>query len=270
MEARSALVRRLLLSREDRCFRVSFIFVENTDIGARQLNEDFGMAQTAMTSCGEACFAVICDGVGGIHGDKASKLVTAEMEKWFQMFVQSDIIVDDIESQLNDLIDDINYDLIEMGQETNVKYGTTVSALLLINHQYFTFHIGDTRIYKFGDQLEQLTEDQTMLAAKIKRGQITEQEAKERKEKHILLQCVGVNEPLEIENQKGTYKPGDVFLLCSDGLYGTLNDGELWDILEAVQESEYEEMQEVAQELIDSVKFRGEADNITSIYIKVD
>ena len=109
-----------------------------------------------------------------------------------------------------------------------------------------------------------------MLAAKIKRGQITEQEAKERKEKHILLQCVGVNEPLEIENQKGTYKPGDVFLLCSDGLYGTLNDGELWDILEAVQESEYEEMQEVAQELIDSVKFRGEADNITSIYIKVD
>lgn len=249
---------------------MSFIYVEKTDIGARQLNEDFAFIKTAMTSCGEACFAVICDGVGGIHGDKASKLVAAEMEKWFLMFAQSDIILEDIESQVNDFIDDINYDLVEMGKQTNVSYGTTVSALLLIDNQYFTFHIGDTRIYKFSNELTQLTEDQTMTALKIKRGQLTEQEARERNEKHILLQCVGVNEELEIENQKGTYGPGDVFLLCSDGLYGTLNDGELWDILEVVQEGEYDEIEEVAQELIDSVKFRGEVDNITSVYIKVD
>ncbi|MBR3771240.1 MAG: serine/threonine-protein phosphatase [Clostridium sp.] len=248
---------------------MSFIYVENTDIGSRQLNEDFAFIKTAMTNCGEACLAVICDGVGGIQGDRASKLVAAEMEKWFQMFVQCDIIMEDIESQINDLIDDINYDLIEMGKQTNVSYGTTVSALLLIDNQYFTFHIGDTRIYKFSNELSQITEDQTMTALKIKRGQLTLQEARERNEKHILLQCVGVNEELEIENQKGIYGPGDVFLLCSDGLYRTLNDGELWDILEVVQESEYGEMEEVSQELVDSVKFRGEVDNITSVYIKV-
>lgn len=249
---------------------MGFVFVENTDIGTRQLNEDFCAVKTAMTSCGEACFAVICDGVGGIHGDKASRLVAAELEKWFQMFVQSDIVLEDIESQLNDYIDDINYDLIEMGRETNVKYGTTVSAILIIDHQYFTFHIGDTRIYMFRNEPNCLTEDQTMAAMKVKRGQITEQDVKEGKEKHILLQCVGVNESLEIANGKGTYQPGDVFLLCSDGLYGKLNDGELWDILEAMQESEQDEMEEIAGQLVDSVKFRGEADNITSLYIKVD
>ena len=65
------------------------------------------------------------------------------------------------------------------------------------------------------------------------------------------------------------YQPGDVFLLCTDGLYGKLNDGELWDILEVMQESEQDEMEEVAAQMIDSVKFRGEVDNITSYYIKV-
>lgn len=249
---------------------MSFVFAEHTDIGGRELNEDFGVVKTAMTSCGEACFAVICDGVGGIHGDKASRLVTAELEKWFRMFCQSDIIVEDIQSQLNDYIEDINYDLIDMGRETNVKYGTTLSAILLISNQYFTFHIGDTRIYQFRDEPKRLTEDQTMTAMKIKRGQLTEQEARERKEKHILLQCVGVNDTIEIENSQGTYQPGDVFLLCSDGLYGTLADGELWDILEVMQESEMDEMEEVAKQLVDSVKFRGEVDNITSFYIKVD
>lgn len=250
-------------------FGVSFVFVENTDIGGRQLNEDFGMVTTAMTNCGEACFAVICDGVGGIHGDKASRLVTAELEKWFRMFAQSDVIIEDIESQLNDYIEDINYDLIEMGKETNVKYGTTVTALLLINHQYFTFHVGDTRIYQFRNEPNRLTEDQTMAALKIRRGQITEEDVRAGREKHILLQCVGVNDTLEIENLSGTYQPGDVFLLCTDGLYSKLNDGELWDILEVMQESEQDEMEEVAGQMIDSVKFRGEVDNITSYYIKV-
>lgn len=249
---------------------MGFVFVENTDIGGRQLNEDFCTVQTAQTSCGEACFAVICDGVGGIHGDRASRLVAAELEKWFRMFVQSDIVLDDIESQINDYIEDINYDLIEMGRETNVKYGTTLSAILIINHQYYTFHIGDTRIYRFRSEPECLTEDQTMAAMKLKRGQITEADIREGKEKHILIQCVGVNDTLEIENGSGTYQPGDVFLLCSDGLYGKLNDGELWDILEAIQESEQDEMEEIAAQLADSVKFRGESDNITSLYIKVD
>lgn len=250
-------------------FGVSFVFVECTDIGGRQLNEDFGMVTTAMTNCGEACFAVICDGVGGIHGDKASRLVTAELEKWFRMFAQSDVIIEDIESQLNDFIEDINYDLIEMGKETNVKYGTTVTALLLINHQFFTFHVGDTRIYQFRNEPNRLTEDQTMAALKIRRGQITKEDVRAGREKHILLQCVGVNDVLEIENLSGTYQPGDVFLLCTDGLYGKLNDGELWDILEVMQESEQDEMEEVAAQMIDSVKFRGEVDNITSYYIKV-
>ena len=114
-----------------------------------------------------------------------------------------------------------------------------------------------------------MTEDQTMAALKIRRGQITKEDVRAGREKHILLQCVGVNDVLEIENLSGTYQPGDVFLLCTDGLYGKLNDGELWDILEVMQESEQDEMEEVAAQMIDSVKFRGEVDNITSYYIKV-
>ncbi|SFR97560.1 PP2C family protein-serine/threonine phosphatase [Anaeromicropila populeti] len=250
---------------------MGFLYVTNTDAGIeRTLNEDNYLVNVVDTSYGEVCLAIVCDGVGGLsHGDKASSYVVTKMDRWFRSYIKKDIDFTTLVHDVNTEIENINFELIQMGFEARKNLGTTISAILFIDGNYYTFHIGDTRIYKYADGLRYLTFDHTVLGAKIMNGQITEEEARKSKEKNVLLQCVGVTKNLEIHNTNGTYDSEDVFLLCSDGQYNQLNDGEIEDVLEAMIDFSQEEMQETALELIESVKYRGERDNITSIFIKL-
>lgn len=251
---------------------MEFVSVAVTDAGRiRKVNEDAYLIQTQETIHGTACLAAVCDGVGGLqYGDRACKYVTNRLSRWFQQISKVKFEVSaNILQQLNAEIEVINEELRKMGQDAGTKIGTTLSGILLIAGEYFLFHIGDTRIYMFSENLRCLTFDHTVVAAKLRNGQITEQEAESGNEKHVLLQCMGVSPVLEIQNMKGYVHKDDVFFLCSDGQYNTLNIGEVEDILEEMKYMDQPDMQQTAETLVGEVMKRGERDNITAIYIKI-
>lgn len=236
----------------------------------KNINEDNYMVVSAETAYGEACMAVVCDGVGGLaQGSKASKWVTDKLRSWFKLFTKNKISCGNITDELKKVISQLNGELVQMGNDAGTKMGTTVSAILFIDGMYYVFHVGDTRIYHFSEGIRCMTIDHTLLATKIRNGQMTEEKAKDSQEKKILLQCVGADDVLEIQNSNGSYECGDVYMLCSDGQYNQLYDGEIEDVLEAVQEMEQDEMESTALELAETVRFRGEKDDMTCIFVKV-
>lgn len=251
---------------------MKFISAAVTDAGrVKKVNEDTYLLQIEENMHGTACLAVVCDGVGGLqYGDRACKYVTNRLSRWFKQISKVRFeISTNILQQLNTEIESINDELLKMGQDAGTKIGTTLSGILLIAGEYFLFHVGDTRIYMFSENLRCLTFDHTVVAAKLRNGQITEQEAESGNGKHVLLQCIGVSPVLEIQNANGHVKKDDVFLLCSDGQYNTLNIGEMEDILEEMKYMNQSDMQQTAETLVSEVMERGERDNITAVYIKI-
>lgn len=252
---------------------MKFIWSAVSKAGSRKpVNEDSCYVQIEETIYGEACLAVVCDGVGGLqYGDRAGKYVVRKLGQWFKKFSAIRFeSTKDIIPQMNSEIMRINEELIQMGKEAGVRLGTTLSAMLFLDGMYYLFHVGDTRIYQCTNVLRCLSFDHTILAAKIRNGQMTEEEAEQSDTKHVLLQCIGVNEILEIQNANGEVHKDDVFLLCSDGQYNKLNFGEMEDVMEEMKELEQNEMQEIAETLVSEVINREEKDDITSIFLKVE
>ena len=109
-----------------------------------------------------------------------------------------------------------------------------------------------------------MTEDHSLVALKVKKGEMTLEESKVSKEKNILLQCIGIRPDIEIYNKIGSIKDGDKFILCSDGFSNRLQDIEICDLFN------YEDRGISLKETIDLVKSRGERDNISAIVLDVE
>ena len=135
---------------------------------------------------------------------------------------------------------------------------------IIVKGKYYIAHVGDSRIYKYKKGLEQLTEDHSLVALKVKKGEMTLEESKVSKEKNILLQCIGIRPDIEIYNKIGSIKDGDKFILCSDGFSNRLQDIEICDLFN------YEDRGISLKETIDLVKSRGERDNISAIVLDVE
>ena len=201
---------------------MQFISAALTDVGRiKKVNEDACLLQMEETVYGQACLALVCDGVGSLqHGDRAGNYVVSRLSRWFKLlsgvkFELGETIIQHINAEIKA----IHQELLRMGNEAGTKLGTTLSAILLIADVYYLFHVGDTRIYQCSEHLRCLTYDHTVAAAKLRNGQMTEEEAETSNEKHVLLQCIGASPIIEIQNASGSIGKNDIFLLCSDGFY---------------------------------------------------
>ena len=254
---------------------MKYSVVVTTDIGTKMsVNQDSYLAKTAHTTLGNVCVALICDGMGGLcEGEKASQAVTSLFDDWFikEFKNTQDTVVD--KSKLDKSIENIfmnaNNMLLAYGNKKEIRIGTTASVILYIEGDYFIYHVGDTRIYIYSDKLQQLTQDHTLVAAKVKNGQLTKQEASRSSEKNILIQCVGVNNLLKVQKYHGSCLSGDIFLLCCDGLYNKLEEIEISDVMRRQKYADENSMQEDVSHLINTVKNRGETDNISGLMIKI-
>lgn len=254
---------------------LDFFAVANTDIGTRKsVNQDSFLVKLGNTQYGNLCMAIICDGVGGLeHGEVASQNVIKLFKEWFSNELKNIVSVEIdkyvLDESIENVVNEANELLIAYGSRNNIRLGTTLSLILFINNTFYTYHIGDSRIYKIDSKLYQLTQDHTLVAAKVKNGQISKEEARVSKEKHILLQCIGTNDSLKIDKNSGKYDTGDVFFICSDGLYNNLEEDEILRTLKNRAEINKETMKNSLNSLIQMVKHRGETDNITGIVIKI-
>ena len=206
---------------------------------------------------------VLADGMGGhLAGERASKMAT---EIIGQDFVKDREIksIDDAIEILSSSIRDANKKIFESSQE-NEDYrgmGTTLSSGLILGDVLIYSNIGDSRIYRINEEMEQITQDDSFVNYLIEIGEITEEEAKNHPKKNVLTKAMGTTSDIEVIVNTLDIKDKDVFLFCSDGLTNMVSDEEIFKI---VKENSPEEARDM---LLDLALKNGGMDNITFILV---
>ena len=152
--------------------------------------------------------------------------------------------------------------------------GTTLTAMALDadRREYVLGHVGDSRAYRLrAGSLDQLTPDDTWVQARVDAKELTPEQAKRHPFGHILTQCVGPEDPPEPHIQEGTAAVGDVYLLCSDGLVGMLEDEDIARILQEQlgDPPNRANLEDAAQALVAAANDAGGYDNITVALVGV-
>lgn len=146
--------------------------------------------------------------------------------------------------------------------------GATLSVLWVLPDGRFVIgHVGDSRIYyRRGGALEQITEDHTVGAGMVRRGEITPEAAQKLKFRALLEQAMGGDgAPIAPQVVQGRWQAGDGFVLCSDGLYGPLGDRAADALSQALDESGVEDV----RRLIAAANAAGGPDNITVVLLRI-
>ncbi len=140
--------------------------------------------------------------------------------------------------------------------------GTTMVCFAIAGDRAVLGHVGDSRCYLVRQgEANRLTEDHTIVAASIKNGTMTKEQAKKSALRSVLTRAVGTQESVQVDALCVEIMPGDVFLICSDGLYGYIEeDEEIASLCEKPKE-------DLATQLVDLANERGGRDNITAIVL---
>lgn len=206
---------------------------------------------------------VLADGMGGhLAGERASKMATEIIGQDFAKDREIKSIDDAIEI-LSSSIRDANKKIFESSQE-NEDYrgmGTTLSSGLILGDVLIYSNIGDSRIYRINEGMEQITQDDSFVNYLIEIGEITEEEAKNHPKKNVLTKAMGTTSDIEVIVNTLDIKDKDVFLFCSDGLTNMVSDEEIFKI---VKENSPEEARD---KLLDLALKNGGMDNITFILV---
>ncbi len=143
--------------------------------------------------------------------------------------------------------------------------GTTFVCLAVGGTKGVIAHVGDSRIYLLRNgQCHRLTEDHTLVAAQLKAGTISKDQAASSQYRNVITRAVGIQESVQVDTLVVDLVPQDVFVLCSDGLHGYLQDEELVPL---VQEHGLEV---VPRRLVELANERGGKDNITVVAVRVE
>lgn len=251
-----------------------YVVTADTDVGiAKANNQDSILIKHASTDIGEVLMAIVCDGMGGLaKGELASATVVKAFSKWFDEelpFELENLDMQVIGGKWSLLLRALNTQIMEYGQRLGANLGTTFSGILFAKDQYVIAHVGDTRIYRIGASLNQLTTDQTFVAREISRGTMTVEQAKTDKRRNLLLQCVGASKVVEPQILCGNVEKG-AYMICSDGFRHEITLNEMYESLNPVNFVNADAMHSNAKGLIELVKSRQEKDNISVVLIKAE
>lgn len=251
---------------------MKYSFTANTDVGIfRKNNQDSLIVKHAEYSGKEVLMAIVCDGMGGLSkGELASATVVRAFSKWFDEELVNELEKLDLNvvgGKWSVMLRDLNAKILEYSKKTNSSMGTTFSGVLFAEDKYLIVHVGDTRVYHISSSVNQLTTDQTFIAREIKKGTMTEKQAKTDKRRNLLLQCVGASVKVEPELIIGDTKEG-AYMICSDGFRHEISSDEIFESLNPVNLINKEAMDNNVRYLIDLVKSRNEKDNITVVLVK--
>jgi protein phosphatase len=144
--------------------------------------------------------------------------------------------------------------------------GTTATAALLEGGILYLVHVGDSRAYLIRDgRIIQVTEDHSVVAEMVRRGTLSADAAENHPARHVITRALGVDADVKIDALRVDLEPGDVVLLCTDGLSGPVGDD---DILGAVDGAMA--LQDAAESLVRMANEAGGPDNVTVVLARVD
>ena len=227
-----------------------------TDAGrVRRRNEDSFVLDPPI-------FAV-ADGMGGAQaGEVASRLAAAAFREYHD--------ADRLEpaERVEAIIQEANRRIFERAR-TDAEasgMGTTVTAAILTNGRVSIGHVGDSRAYRIRNgELEQLTEDHSLVADLMRSGRLTPEEADAHPQRSVITRALGTDAEVDVDKVTVDVEPGDVFLLCSDGLTTMVPEEE---ILRIAQEAGT--LDEIARGLVRAANSGGGEDNITVVLFRVE
>lgn len=256
-----------------------------TDKGiAKSVNQDSLTVKVAGTLYGEAALAVLCDGMGGLEqGEVASGVVVRAFEQWFLKdfppLVSQGMPSRALAGAWKDMIDDCNLRIYDYSSKRGTTMGTTLTAMLICDGNYYIAHVGDCRAYQMDSAITRLTQDHTYTAREVALGHMTPEQALNDSRRNVLLQCIGLGKPVEPDFVSGRIKQGDSYLLCSDGFRHELSEEEIFtychchlcdlDWNAQGRQENARLMNTRLRELIELNKQRMERDNISAVLIKV-
>lgn len=228
-----------------------------SDVGLKRRNNE-----DAFVISPEFGFCLAADGMGGAAAGELASRFFAETAT--EVFSGSDTrtererleLVQKTFSLANKRI------LDHVGRNIHHKgMGCTAELLAFSDEGFVLGHIGDSRTYRLRDgQLKQLTQDHSLVQGQIDQGLITKAEARNHRLRNVILRAVGVNENLALDLLSGKIFPGDLFLLCSDGLTDMVDDAIIHQVLTSVIP-----LSQKADQLIDLANTAGGMDNITVV-----
>ena len=224
-----------------------------TDPGlVRSANED------AMLLRDDAGLWVVADGMGGHKdGEVASGMIVSEMAV-APMTGAFDV---DLET-LADVLHRANAAIYDMGQQTGGRAGSTVVVLLVQGARLGCLWAGDSRIYLLRERLlVQLTRDHTQVQEMADRGLLQPHDVKGHPMGHLITRAVGVEPELLVDAVVDDLQPGDVILLCSDGLHGVADETEIAAILAG------RNADAASAALVELARQRGAPDNVTAVCV---
>ncbi|MCR4585021.1 MAG: protein phosphatase 2C domain-containing protein [Lachnospiraceae bacterium] len=220
--------------------------------GKREKNEDSLAVHKIHTRAGEVVMAVICDGCGGHEeGETASGHAVEVLSSWFYDVLPG-LIKDgkskNLQHGLQNVLFGIHSDLKKYGERKKIKLGTTVSGIIIRDTKYTVFWLGDTHVYRTGRRLKRLT------VPHIAGGGIN--------------RCLGMGSFKRADCISGRAGDGG-FLITSDGLGGTLTAADLHSVTGSRGGEERESVRKGLDTLVKTALARGEGDNMSAIYLKV-
>jgi len=250
---------------------MKFIQSYYTDVGIkRKCNQDSLALIKADTDFGEVLLAIICDGMGGHQsGELASKVCIKNFSKWFKTklphLLYTGLNYEWLKDEWHDLICDTNASLVRKKEESGVEMGSTATAFLFVKGKYYAVHVGDCRGYEITNKVRQITKDHSLVALKVEQGLLTREEAKSDKRANILLESIGITKSVNMEFYTGDIQSSSSFLICTDGLWHQLKENEIERYLSKGQITNNKMLRMHLNFLTETVKNRGEKDNISAI-----
>lgn len=236
---------------------MGFECVTRTHVGLRRkVNED------SLLECTGRGLWAVADGMGGHEaGEVASAMV---VEALAGLPITSNLEADTANA-VSAMIR-VNQELIVLARSDihPRTIGSTVVGLIIRDGQYRCFWAGDSRAYRVrSGVIRQLTRDHSLVQELVEAGMIAPDEAHNHPNANVITRAVGAAETLIVDTVGGDARPGDQFLLASDGLTRLVDDGEMRDEMAEFEPSE------AAGKLLDAVLVRGAPDNVSLIIIKV-
>ena len=255
---------------------MTFVTATCTDIGIKKkTNQDSMLVMEADTDFGPVLLAAICDGMGGLaKGEVASAEAVRALAEWFQREFPP-ILYDGMDEQrlhdsLLDLIQDTNDLISDYGSSMGINLGTTIVALLIANGNYYAVNVGDSRVYRIEDAIEQISHDQTVVQREIDQGRLTPEDAAVDPRRSVLLQCAGASPEVIPDFYRGAISGRENFLLCCDGFRHVISESEFFEGLNPAVAATEQQMTDNLKYFVDTNKYRQETDNISAILIHLN
>jgi len=233
----------------------------SSDVGLRRRgNEDCFAVEPSLGLC------LVADGMGGHSAGQVASALAAEA--MVNAVRSGSGKGEALAERLRRAVEEANRVIWEAARNRRAYagMGTTVVALLVEGGRAGLAHVGDSRAYRIRDRhIRQLSDDHSVVGELLRRQEISADDAREHPHRHVLTRALGVRGQVEADLAELTLQPGDLFVLCSDGLTNHVEDDEIAKLAYDVPD-----LDECCESLIELANSRGGEDNSTVVLAKVD